>query len=347
MVSGPAAGGLKRHVEQLAAGLPNLGFEIAVASPQANAFAIQPWFPFNLGDRPRPGPDLRALGQLRRVTANWRPDLIHAHGAKAALFALLAFPLGRPGVIVTYHNRWLGGPLTLPLRLLAPRARASVAVSRAVARTLSEHRIHAHGLQVIVNGIDPDAFFPRLQHDQGTLPEFLFLGRLTEEKGIPLLLDTARLLEGSAALRLVVAGDGPLRDRVAAEAARPRSIIEYLGSQKDVLVLYHRSSAVVMPSQSEGLPMTALEAMACGLPLIASAVGGLPELVVHGETGILLESRDPQAWVDTLLALAQDPGRAQHLGAAGRQRVESQFTERRMLLALSDLYRAALRCAVL
>jgi D-inositol-3-phosphate glycosyltransferase len=130
---------------------------------------------------------------------------------------------------------------------------------------------------------------------------------------------------------------------VEAEAAREGSILEFLGSQRDVLALYHRSDAVLMPSLSEGLPMVALEAMACGLPLIASAVGGVPELVVDGDTGILLTSRDPAVWARTLQELAQDREKAQRLGAAGRRRVERDFTERRMLEALNEVYRGALR----
>lgn len=342
MVTGPAAGGLKRHVERLAVGLPAFGVAVAAAAPGQNAFEIEPSFPFELGDRPRPLADLRSLQQLRRAVAAWQPDLIHAHGAKAAIMGLLAFPSGRPRVMVTYHNRWLGGPLTLPLRLLAPRACASIAVSEAVRKSLLEQGIQPAALRVIRNGIDPDAFYPAPDSHPERPFTFLFLGRLTEEKGIPLLLEVAGKLEGHTHLRILVAGDGPLRPRVEAQAALRHPILQYLGPQEDVLPLFHRADAVVMPSLSEGLPMTALEGMACGLPLIASPVGGIPELVADGVTGILVDGRDPAIWVRSLTELASDRPRARLLGLAGRKRVESEFSEQVMFRELSRLYCSAL-----
>jgi glycosyltransferase involved in cell wall biosynthesis len=342
LVAGPAAGGLKRHVERLAACLPTRGVELAVAAPAGSAYGAVPAFPFELGDRPRPALDLHALQQLRRAAARWQPDLIHAHGVKAAIICLLAFPHRRPHVVVTYHNRWLGGPLTLPLRLLAPRAHASIAVSEAVRASLSDHGIQPAGLRVIRNGIDPELFSPREGARREQPFTYLFLGRLTEEKGIPLLLEAARGLEGRVDLRIEVAGDGPLRTEVESAASRMGSVLAYLGHQAEVLPLFQHADAVLMPSLSEGLPMTALEGMACGLPLLTSAVGGIPELVLDGVTGVLMEGRDAAAWSQAMLRLASDPQRAVALGKAGRRRVETEFSEAVMLQQLLETYREAL-----
>jgi glycosyltransferase involved in cell wall biosynthesis len=285
---------------------------------------------------------LRALQQLRQAAATWQPDLIHAHGVKAALISLLAFPFARPPVIVTYHNRWLGGPLTLPLRLLAPRARASIAVSEAVRRSLADFGVRPSGLRVIRNGIDPNAWAPFDSTSEERPFTFLFLGRLTEEKGIPLLLEVARALEGRTDLQIVVAGEGPLQDVVVEAARRAGSILTFLGRQEDVLSLYHGADAVIMPSLSEGLPMTALEGMACGLPILASAVGGLLELVADGVTGTLLNGREPSAWVRSMLELASTSTRAAALGQAGRQRIVEEFREGVMLQHLVGVYRGVL-----
>lgn len=341
-MTGPAAGGLKRHVERLVACLPCQDLEIAVATPTGGATGDVQWFPFELGDRPRPGADLGALRQLRQAAATWRPDLIHAHGVKAALVSLLAFPFARPPVIVTYHNRWLGGPLTVPLRSLAPRARASIAVSEAVRQSLTDFDVRPSKLQVIRNGIDPDAWSPVCRSTVERLFTFLFLGRLTEEKGVPLLLEVARALEGRTDLQITMAGEGPLQAAVAEAAGRAGSVLTFLGRQEDVLSLYQSADAVLMPSLSEGLPMTALEGMACGLPILASSVGGIPELVMDGVTGTLLTERDPAIWVCSLHDLASSPMRAAALGQAGRKRIEEEFSEAVMLQQLIGVYRGAL-----
>lgn len=342
-VSGPASGGLRQHLRTLLTSTGELGVSAAVAGPDHGYPPEIEWFPLEVGDRPRLPRDLRALGQLRRAAGAWQPDLIHAHGVKAALLTFLAFPPAAPPLVATYHNRWLGGPLTALLRALAGRATASITVSDAVQASLAAHGIRPSGLRVIRNGIDVRAFYPAPAPQHVDPFTFLFLGRLTDEKGVPLLLELARQLEGQVGLRIVAAGEGPLQSAVEAVAGRPGGVLEFLGSQRAVLPLYHRADAVLLPSLSEGLPMVALEAMACGLPLIASAVGGVPELVVDGETGILLTSRDPAVWTRTLQDLAQDRRKAQRLGSAGRRRVESDFTERQMLEALNEVYRSALQ----
>ena len=337
LVTGPAAGGLKRHVGTLAEHLPRRGLEVAAVAPKGVFPASAVTFPLELGDRPRPAADLRAAAQLRRAVREWQPEVIHAHGVKAALLTLLSVPAGLP-VVVTYHNRWLGGPLTSALRLLAPRARASIAVSQAVQESLEQYGVRARPLQVVRNGVDPEVFrIDERRRNSGEPFTVLFLGRLTEEKGIPLLLEAVQSLDPTA-VRILVAGDGPLRPAVEAEAR-----VEYVGPQADVLPVYARADAVIMPSLSEGLPMTALEAMSCGLPLLAADVGGIPEVVAPDETGVLLSTRDPEVWARTVLRLAGDPEAATRMGAAGRERVLREFTLARMLDEVGALYRQLLR----
>jgi len=136
LVSGPAAGGIRGHLEALARGLPPREWRVAAALPPAVRLeAPIPRLPLDLGDRPRPLADARALLSLRAAAASLRPDLVHAHGVKAGLLALAAGL--RAPVVVTFHNLWRGGLLTLPARLLLPRAAALVAVSGAVAGSLA------------------------------------------------------------------------------------------------------------------------------------------------------------------------------------------------------------------
>lgn len=366
LVCGPAVGGMRRHLEALAAGLPARGLEVAVAAPAAVPLSLPvPRYALELGDRPRPAADLAAARALRQAVDVWKPSLVHAHGVKAALLALASLPPDRPPVVVTFHNLWHGGPLTLPLRLLAPRAAAAVAVSRAVGERLAAHRIHARSLTVIPNGLDLAAFPPA-----PPLPDrpftAAFLGRLTVEKGVLVLLQvarrhaaalsadgdpaaTARLsdpatlnAQPATSLRLIVAGDGPLRQAVEAAARQSGSRLQYLGHQADVLAIYHASDAVLMPSLAEGHPMTALEAMACGLPVVASRAGGLTEIVLEGKTGLLVPPGDAAALAAAVAAMAADPETARAMGAAGRRRAEAEFTLERMLERLVEVYECVL-----
>jgi glycosyltransferase involved in cell wall biosynthesis len=360
LVCGPAAGGMRRHLEALAAGLPARGYQVAVAAPAAVSVAAPvPRFGLELGDRPRPVSDLGALRALRRWVSEWQPDLVHAHGVKAALLTLAALPSGRTPVVVTFHNLWHGGPLTLPLRLLAPGAASAIAVSSAVRDRLAAYGVRPKELVVIPNGLDLSAFLPAPPHPREQPFTAAFLGRLTEEKGVRVLLEAARRCSDPTDptdrssrtsntehplpdVRFLVAGDGPLRGEVEVEASRPGSRLEYLGHQEDVWPIYHQADAVLMPSLAEGHPMTALEAMACSLPLAASRAGGLPEIVVEGETGVLVPPGDAGALVEAVAALAADRERAGAMGAAGRRRVEAEFTLERMLEGTVDVYRRVL-----
>jgi glycosyltransferase involved in cell wall biosynthesis len=343
LVSGPVAGGMRRHLEALVSGLLPRGYDVAVATPAT--VELEPlvaWFPFELGERPRPFADTQALRSLRAAVREWRPEVVHAHGVKAALLAL-ALPLpGRPHVLVTFHNLWHGGPLTLPLRWLASRAAAIIVVSEAVGRRLEECGVRHRQLAVVPNGVDLDRFPPSPPRSSDGPFTALFLGRLTEEKGVPVLLEVVQSLPREPLIRVVAAGDGPLRSSLEAAAGQSEGRLSFVGPRQVVTPLYHAADAVVLPSRSEGHPMTALEAMACGLPVVASRVGGLPEIVVDGETGLLVPPGDAPAMVLALVTLASDRERAREMGSAGRARIEALFSEQRMLERVEAVYNRVL-----
>src|SRR5207244_379179 len=186
------------------------------------------------------------------------------------------------------------------------RARVVVGVSQAIAE--SAERFGARDVRVIPNGVE----LPAEVGEEAEPPEVLFAGRLAKEKGVLELLEAAR------GLRLVVVGDGPLRRRIpAARGFVPRDELERL---------FGRAAVVACPSRREGFGVTCLEAMAHGRPVVASSVGGLRDLVVDGETGLLVPPRDPvalRAGLDRLLADAELRPR---LGAAARERARTEFS---------------------
>jgi glycosyltransferase involved in cell wall biosynthesis len=329
MVSGPAAGGIRRHLEGLAEQLPASGVECAVACPASVTLPpTVPRFPLEIGDRPRLRSDLAALTALRQAAKAWKPDLLHAHGLKAALAALTLFDAP---VVVTLHNLWPGGPIGRLVRLALPRARAVICVSGAIRDSYTRAGVRLRRPVVIPHGIVPAPLPPEPPERFSAL----FLGRLTEEKGVRVLLEAARLLEGSG-LPIQVAGDGPLRDEV--EAAQDR--LRYLGHVEDPAAAYAGAGVVLVPSLREGFGLTALEAMASARPVIASRVGGLPEVIQEGETGVLVAPGDASALAEAIRELAAHPDHARRLGEAGRRRAEIDFSRAKMIDALLATYQA-------
>jgi glycosyltransferase involved in cell wall biosynthesis len=166
----------------------------------------------------------------------------------------------------------------------------------------------AREVRVIPSGVDLPAEVGR----EAEPPEVLYAGRLSAEKGVLELVEAAR------GLRLVVAGDGPLRPQV----PDARGFVPH----DELQTLYARAAVVACPSRREGFGVACLEAMAHGRPVVATGVGGLRDLVVDGETGLVVPARDPTALRGALERLLADPGLRRRLGAAGRERAREQFS---------------------
>jgi glycosyltransferase involved in cell wall biosynthesis len=240
------------------------------------------------------------LRAARRVDA----DLLHAHWIPAGWVALR---VGKPYVVQVWGTDvelarrapWLARPVLRGAKLviaasndLAERARA----------------LGARDVRVIPSGVD----LPERVGEEAEPAEVLYAGRLSPEKGV---LD---LLEATQGLNLVVAGDGPLRDRVPAA----RGFVQHDELQR----LYARAAVVACPSRREGFGVACLEAMAHGRPVVATRVGGLLDLVVDGETGLVVPPRDAGALRTALERLLADPELRRRLGAAGRERARTHFS---------------------
>jgi glycosyltransferase involved in cell wall biosynthesis len=234
-------------------------------------------------------------------------DLVHAHWLPAGVVAALT---GRPFVV----QLW-GTDVALARR--APRAagrvlrQARVVVCASQELAEAARRLGARDVRVIPNGID----VPAEPGEPDDPPHVLYAGRLSAEKGVRELVAAAR------GLPLVVAGDGPLR----AEVPGALGMVPH----DELLRLYGRAAVVVCPSRREGFGVACLEAMAAGRPVVASAVGGLRDLVVDGETGLLVPPGDVAALRAALERLLGDAGLRARLGRAARERVLAEFTWKR------------------
>jgi glycosyltransferase involved in cell wall biosynthesis len=234
-------------------------------------------------------------------------DLVHAHWLPAGAVALAT---GRPTVVQLWGTDVeLARRVPWLARRLLGRATLVVCASRALAEAATA--LGARDVRVIPSGVDlPPA--PPEPEKEAEPPEVLFVGRLSHEKGILELVEAAR------GLPLVAAGDGPLRTRV------PQA----LGwvAHRDLERLYRRAAVVCCPSRREGFGVACAEAMAHGKPVVASAVGGLLDLVVDGETGLLVPPGEVDALRAALERLLADRDLRRRLGAAARERAREHFS---------------------
>lgn len=290
-------------------------------------------------------------GWLREL----HPDVVHVHSGAWLKGAGAARRAGVRRVIATVHGilapePWHGPAL---MHLAARRTDRVVAVSDSLSTYLHRRvRVPARKLDVILNGVDTTRFAPRphpgrLRAQLGLPPEALLVGhvaRLDPVKNQPMLLDAfARVRQVVPSAVLVMVGDGPMR------AALERQI-ETLGLQEGVKLaglhpdpssLYPEFDAFALSSTIEGTSMSLLEAMATGVPVVATAVGGTPALLQDGRAGVLVPSDDAVAFAAALVGLLTDRERRAQVGAAGRRRVETTYSEGAMLDQYEALYHGA------
>jgi glycosyltransferase involved in cell wall biosynthesis len=284
-----------------------------------------------------PWRDLRGFAELYRLLRRHRPDLLHASSSKAGVIGRLAAVAARVPVRVFTVHGWAfsahSGAAAVLYRWadrIADRATtATICVSqRGRADGLRARTCRAERTVVIPNAVDVDAY-PQAALDR-EVPRLISVGQLDPE----------------TFAELVIVGDGPDREGVEAELNRPSlGRARLLGERDDVPGLLSDADVFVLASRSEGLPLSVIEAMAAGLPVVASDVGGLRELVRDGETGVLVPPGDPAALADALRPLLADHELRRRLGSAGRERATALFDLSGFRRAHLELYRRELAAA--
>jgi len=267
-------------------------------------------------------------------------EIVHMYGLRANLLGRL---LGRwarvPGVVAAQHSvdswrKWWHVWLD---RLTSGMVSVYISNSFAGAQRLQTvERVPKEKILVIHNGIDTDylaiARRGKIRRELGVPADvkvFVCVANLREAKGHDTLLKAAsRLDEVNAAWCLWFVGDGPLRSKLEEQAERLgiQRQVYFLGRRNDVGDILADADIFVLASRWEGLPGAVMEAMAAGLPVVATRVGGLPEVVVDGETGILVTPEDSRALADAMKTLAVSSSLAREFGVAGRRRLETRFT---------------------
>jgi glycosyltransferase involved in cell wall biosynthesis len=341
-------GGGERQVAGLIRHLVKRGHENVLATPPGSALAAA--VP-GADARRRPlrirnDADLAAALRLRRLIAVESPHVIHLHTSRAhAMSPWLRRFSAR--AIVTRRMDYALRPGRWTDLLYNRSVAAVVAISEEVRRRLLDAGVRAERVRVIHSGVEVPGGLPgprgraaaRARFDIGEETVIGMVAALEHRKGHDVLFEALALLrERGRPIPCLVCGDGSERGRLEA-LARSRAIdVRFLGEQRQVADVLAAIDVFVLPSRHEGLGVAILEAMAMALPIVASAVGGIPESVDAGKTGLLVPPEDPQALAGAIDELARDVERGRRLGAAGRERVVEQFSMDAMAGEYERLY---------
>lgn len=354
-----ARGGVEEHILTLARGLDAARFSTAWICPPALAAQVQPQRPAHLElialelNQPR---QLPAAGRLIRLLRRRRPDILHAHLFYASLFGSpLARLAGVPVVIETPHVRELwrhGWKSSYAIdRGIARAVDYFIAVSEANAEYLRhEKRLPVRKVVVIRNGCDLRRFDPDRAPDPGLRarlglsgdePVLLVMARLEPQKRhADLLAAMPTVLRQHPRAQLVLAGDGRLRGELESQCARMgiANHVHFVGHQNEVAPWLTLATLTVLPSWFEGLPLAALESLAAGRAVVASAVDGTTEVVRDGETGLTYPAGDCDRLTQALLRALADPAACRRWGAQGRRWVERHFDQQAQVSRTAALY---------
>ena len=372
-------GGPALHVAYLTAGLRERGYDTTLVAGSlargedsmafvASGLDVDVVRIDQLGREISPLRDLVATLRLARLIRRERPDILHTHTAKAGtvgrVAALLAGRRAPPIVVHTFHGHVLRGyfgPLRSRLfrlleRWLAARTTALIAVSPQVRDDLVSLGVaKPERFAVIRLGIELDQRVAGGQNGRLESRRYLgiptdrfavgWIGRMTAVKRTDdVLVAFKRLRENGVDAVLCMVGDGPDREQLERRAHELGVVRDtlFLGYQEDVAPFYAAFDALVLPSSNEGTPVSAIEALAAGRPVVATRVGGVPDVVQEGEDGFLVEPGATDELADRLAQLARDPALRERMGRAGRERVLPRYAVQRLVDDVDRLYRSLL-----
>jgi glycosyltransferase involved in cell wall biosynthesis len=283
-------------------------------------------------------------------------DVFHVHSPLPPIIKT------RRPILLTVHTPLRADVRSIPLRdisallvkLQAPvsywieqrlfqQARQVVAVAASVAQELSEYGLNPTSVEVLGNGVETTLFEPA--NTKPEAPYVLAVGRLGLRKGFEDLIECARLvLQHIPEVRFRIAGTGPLEKSLRTQIARAGlsaqvELLGHISDRREIIRLYQHAAVFVHPAHYEGLPTVLLEAMACGRPVVATAVSGALDVIQSEVNGLLIPPHNPSKMATVILRLLSDPELANHLGQAARRTVETHYSWDRVSARYSQLYR--------
>lgn len=350
-----AAGGMRNHLLQLIGSFSRdyaiyLGAPPDPDLPRKAGIAQGAFFSMPLNGGINPAGDLITFYRLRRLLHRIRPELLHIHGFKAALPGIAAARAARIPVLITAHNypaHRASSYMPAAGKLLGAQKVRFIAVSGDLAGKLAALGIPRGMISVIHNGIEPAPYEAaaagrRLQYRRTGGIIVGTAARFARQKGLFYFVQAAAVLAPLfPRMRFLVMGDGPGRpdlEKLVLQSGLSGRL-SFCGHCTD---LPHRLAAIdifVLPSLTEGLPLTLLEAAVAGCALAATRVGGIPEVITDGVHGLLVPPADEVALARAIASLARDPVLAHRLAQACSERVKTQFTLDRTISRTAFLYR--------
>ena len=317
-------------------------------------------FPINLSPSINP---IKAL-KILRFARSHRIQLIHAHGVSGAFYARIVAFLSEIPLITTYHiaitsitdiPKWKKFLYTVADRLMSSIDKQIVVVSRALKRQLVQiAKFKNSKIQVLYTGIDADAYGLIDRHTarnrlnlKPTDHVIGYIGRMSHEKGVHTLLEALQILaKKQKKITAIIAGDGPFRETLIKQATDKGllKICLFLGQRQDIPDILPALDLLTIPSLTEGLPQILLEAMASSVPVIASNVGGIPEVVQNGITGIIVSPENPATLARAMDRMLFDKAMAKQMGEAGRWAVEQHFSAEQMVNGMVGIYKKSANC---
>lgn len=363
----PFRGGLEVHTEELAVALQASGLTVYVTTvqrpPTTPRRDVLRGITIHRAGGPGTGPVRLVVALARTVTELWRSrhdvDVVHSHTfGDATLAAWIASRMTRLPLIIEDHRGGPDGNLAVLHRRRMGRSLwrlyrrdpnvTLLSISTEISEGLLAAGADPRRLRRRWNGVDTEVFRPPTDEEKARLrrqlhlpagaPVVVFVGRIAPVKGIEHLLDAWATVPAPA--ELVIVGDGPMLGAMR-DLARQLDLerIRFTGRVDSTADYLRAADAWTLPSLAEGLPISLLEAMATGIACVATAVGGVPDMIEHGRDGLLVPAGDPGALAGALRLVCADPVLARALGAAARSTAEMRFDMRTVARTYADLYR--------
>lgn len=298
--------------------------------------------------------DLKSLMQIRKLLHLYNIEILHTHGFKADFYGLFLKRVHKMKLVTTTHGwnaiTWRERLFMFLDKNVLKYFDRIIVVNRRQREYLISKGIRDQKIVLIQNGIDTNQFkrdgdgetiqeFPFFQNDGFTIG---YVGRLSGEKGIKALLEAMKkLVNRHGGLRLVVIGEGNLRGNLENYSGNLglQKYVTFTGHIEDIKNVYRRLDLLVLPSETEGMPNVVLEALAMGVPVVATNVGGLPEIIESGSNGTLVEPGDVEGLTQAIDSLIMDANLRERFALEGRKTVCERFSFERRIRKEESVYR--------